>query len=211
MTQLPDGCGGRFSIAVGRMGVSPKDGREKLWWKSLWKKIMGAFWVIRHYADVMYWYVCINIYIYYMHTRRGIDGWVLLRPKTIPWWDKEVEKPVATVFPGLFRNESNCRDDGKSRPLGTRGDGGPPSYAIVMYYYYLLVCWNCFGDFLNVFFVKRIYVISQQRITQRNAYSLHLWVLSFVTRCEAGWSFHTIEKWQDRGCLLPCWICVRDA
>lgn len=152
----------------------------------------------------MYWYVCVNIYIYILHACMYRHRWVLWRPKHIQLRDIKVEKPVATVFPRLFRNESNCRDDGKNRPLGTRGDGGPPSYAIVMYYYYLLVCWNCFwGLFERFFLVKRIY-ISQQRITQRNAYSLHLWD---VKRGEIS----AVEKWQDRGCLLPCWICVRDA
>lgn len=135
---------------------------------------------------------------------------MLWRPKHIQLRDIKVEKPVATVFPRLFRNESNCRDDGKNRPLVTRGDGGPPSYAIVMYYYYLLVCWNCFGDFLNVFFVKRIY-ISQQRceavkknqMPKNDRIEAAFFHAGYVSGMLRGFFFRARKSWEKLGGSAP--------
>ena len=83
--------------------------------------------------------------------------------------------------------ETRCnswRDDGKNRPSRDHRWWGPPilchSDVLLLSVGLLELFWGLFERF---FLVKRIY-ISQQRITQRNAYSLHLWVLSFVTRCE---------------------------
>ena len=62
ITQLPDGCGGRFSIAVGEIwGFFPQKRQEKTVVKVTLKKKEWAFWVIKHWCTGMY----VLIYIYH--------------------------------------------------------------------------------------------------------------------------------------------------